>query len=109
MAVNMLGRTSTDDDSPVSSEADVEAYTTLEIKKGDCLVSMTEEGEIEQMGDDLWLLDAEATDHFTYDARSLENYAECSRILRCAGGNTFPIEGPVLFLFPFDLGRVWSV
>ena len=34
-----------------------------------------------------------ATGHFTYDPRLLENYAECSRVLRCAGGNTFPIVG----------------
>ena len=38
MAVDMLGRTSTDDDSPMCSEAEVEAYTTLEIKTGECLV-----------------------------------------------------------------------
>ena len=29
--IDMLGRTSTDDDSPVWSKSDVEAYTTLEI------------------------------------------------------------------------------
>ena len=52
MAIDMLGRTSTDDDSPVSSEANVEAYTTLEIKTGECLISMIEEGGIRQMGDD---------------------------------------------------------
>ena len=40
MAVDMLGRTSTDDDSPVCSGADVEAYTTLEIKTGESLVYM---------------------------------------------------------------------
>ena len=40
IAVDMLGRTSTDDDSPVCSGADVEAYTTLEIKTCECLVSM---------------------------------------------------------------------
>ena len=57
MAVDMLGKTSTDDDSPVCSEADAEAYTTLEIKTGECLVSMMEEGGIRQMGEDLWLLD----------------------------------------------------
>ena len=45
MAINMLGRTSTDDDSPVCSEADVEAYTALKIKTRECLVSMMEEGE----------------------------------------------------------------
>ena len=93
MAIDMLGRTSTDDDSPVCSEADVEAYTTLEIKTGVCLDSMMEEVGIRQMGDDLWLLDTGATGHFTYDPRLLENYAGCSRVLRCAGGNTFPIVG----------------
>ena len=45
------------------------------------------------MGDDLWLLDTGAAGHFTYDPRLLENYAECSRMLRYAGGNTFPIVG----------------
>ena len=93
MTIDMLGRTSTDDDSPVCSEADVESCTTLEIKTGECLVSMMEEGEIRQMGDDPWLLDTGATGHFTYDPRLLENYGECSRVLRCAGGNTFLIVG----------------
>ena len=69
------------------------AYTTLEIKTGECLVSIVEEGGIRQMGDDLCLLHTGATGHFTYDPRLLENYAECSRVLRCAGGNTFPIAG----------------
>ena len=93
MAIDMLGRTSTDDDSPVCSEADVQAYTTLEIKTGECLVSVMEKGGIRQMGDDLWLLDTRATGHVTYDPRLLENYAECSRVLRCAGDNTCPIVG----------------
>ena len=87
MAVDILGRTSKDDDS------DVEAYTTLEIKTSECLVSIMEKGGIRQMGDDLWLLGRGATGHFTYDSRLLENYTECSRVLRCAGGNTSPIVG----------------
>ena len=45
------------------------------------------------MGCDLWLLDTGANGHFTYDPRLLENSAECSTVLRCAGGNTFPIVG----------------
>ena len=45
------------------------------------------------MGDDLWLLDTGATGHFTHDPRLLESYAECSRVLRCAGGSTLPIVG----------------
>ena len=59
MEVDVLGGTSKDDD------LDAEAYTTLEIKTGGCLVSMLEEGGIRQMGNDLWLLDIEATGHFT--------------------------------------------
>ena len=45
------------------------------------------------MGYDLWLLDTGANGHFTHDRRLLENSAECSTVLRCAGGNTFPIVG----------------
>ena len=52
-----------------------------------------EKGGIWQTGGDLWLLDTGATGHFTHDPRLLENYAECSRVLRCTGGNTFPIVG----------------
>ena len=51
MAIDMLDTKPTDDDSPVCSEAGVEAYTILEINPGECLVSMMEEGEIKQMGD----------------------------------------------------------
>ena len=51
MAIDMLGTKSTDDDSSVCSEADVEAYTNLEIKTAECLVSMMEEGVIWQMRD----------------------------------------------------------
>ena len=61
MATDMLGRTSTDDGSPVCFEGDVEAYTTPENKTGECLVSMMEEGGIKQMGDELWLLDTGVT------------------------------------------------
>ena len=77
----MLSRTSTNDDSRVCSVAELEAYTSLEIKTGECLVSIEEEGEARQIGGDLWLLDTGATGHFIYDPRSLENYAECSRVL----------------------------
>ena len=67
MAADMLGRTLTDNDSPVCSKADVEAYTTLEIKTGERLVSIMEEGGIRQMGGDLWRLDTWATGHFKKD------------------------------------------
>ena len=45
MVIDMLGTPSTYD-SPVCFIANVEAYTTLEIKTGECLVSMMEEGGI---------------------------------------------------------------
>ena len=54
---------------------------------------MMEKGGIKQMGDDLWRLDTGVTGHFTCDPQLLENCAECSRVLRCTGGNTFPIVG----------------
>ena len=54
---------------------------------------MMEEGGIRQMGDELWLLDTGATGHFAYDPGLVESYAECSRVLRCAGRDTFPIVG----------------
>ena len=57
------------------------------------------------MGGDLWLLDTGATGHFTYDSRSLENYGECSRVLRCAGGNTFPIVGTATFRLSLGFGE----
>ena len=58
MAVDMPGKTSTSDDSPVSSEAELEVYATPEIKTRERLDSIEEnEG---------------ATGHFTYDPSSLE-------------------------------------
>ena len=93
MAIGVLCRTSTDDESPVCSEADLEAYTTLEVKTGKCFVSIIEEGRMRQIGECLWLLDTGAIGHFTYDLQLLGAYAECSRALRYAGGNTFPIVG----------------
>ena len=114
MAVDMLGKTSTDDDSPVCSEADAEACTTLEINTGECLVSMMEEGGIRQMGEDMWLLDTGATGHFRYDPRLLESYAECSRV-PCYFVREVTLSplsrswGPALFVFLFHLGRGWSV
>ena len=57
------------------------------------------------MVDDLWFLDTWATGHFMYDPRLLESYVECSRVLRCAGGNTFPIVGTGSFLLSLRSGE----
>ena len=51
ITVDMSARTSTDDASSVCTEAEVETYTTLEIKTGECLASMMEGGEIENKAD----------------------------------------------------------
>ena len=101
MAVDILGKTSKDDDS------NVEAYTTLEIKTDECLVSMMEEGGIRQMRDDLWLLDTGATGHFTHDPRLLMLSAVGCYVVREV--TLSRSWGPVLFVYPFDLGRGWSV
>ena len=45
MAIDLLGRSSTDDDSPVCCEADVEGYITLEMKTGECLGSLMRRGK----------------------------------------------------------------
>ena len=86
-----------------------DTYTTLEIKTGECLVSMVEEGGIRQMGDDLWLLDQ----GLLVTLRMILDYL---RIMLSAVGcyvvrevTLFRSWGPVLFVFPFDLGRGWSV
>ena len=97
MTVDILGRTSTDDDFLVCSEADVEAYTTLKNHDRRVFGFNDGEGGLRQMGADLWLLDTGATGHFTYDPRSIKNYAECSSVLCCAGGSTFPIVGTGTF------------
>ena len=39
------------------------------------------------------VLDTGASGHFSYDASQFRDYVECKRVLRCAGGNTYPIVG----------------
>ena len=109
MAVDMVGRTSTDDVSPVCSEAEVEAYTTLESTTGECLVLMMEEGEIRHMEDDLWLLDTGAIGQFSRmildHSRTMLNAAGCYVVREVTLSRSW---GPVFFVFPFDLRRGWS-
>ena len=63
-----------------------------------CLLSYgndsgSNEGQTPPVGDKMWLIDGGASAHFTYD--SIEGYADCNKTLRCAGGATYPIVGPV--------------
>ena len=48
-------------------------------------------GQAQRVGGEIWLLDTEASDHFTYDSTKLVGYAQCNRILRCTGGATYLI------------------
>ena len=66
---------------------------------------MMEEGDIRQIGDDLWLLETGATGHFICYSLLLENYTECSRVLCCAGGKTFPIVGTVTYRLSLRFGE----
>ena len=109
MAVDMRGKTSTDDDSPVCSEADVEVYTTLEIKTGECLVSMMEEGEIRQMEDICGFLTQEllVTSHMILDhSRFMLSAVGCYVMREVTLSRSW---GQVLFAFPFNLRRGWSM
>ncbi|CAM9757445.1 unnamed protein product, partial [Sphacelaria rigidula] len=39
-------------------------------------------------------IDTGATQHFPYDSYGMTEYRECKgRVLRCAGGSTYPIVG----------------
>ena len=101
MAIDMLGTKSTDNDSPVCSGADVEAYITLEFKTGEHLVSMMEEGGIRHMRDYL------VTSRMILDYwRIMLGAAGCYVVQEVTLSRSW---GPVLFVFPFDLDREWSV
>ncbi|CAM9527188.1 unnamed protein product, partial [Sphacelaria rigidula] len=41
-----------------------------------------------------WEFDTGATQHFSRDSHGMTKYRECKgRVLRCAGGSTYPIVG----------------
>ena len=87
-----------DDESSVRSEVECDAMTTLEDWACKCLLSYGDdsggnEGRTPPVGDKMWLMEAGASDHFTYD--SIKGYADCNKALCCAGGATYPIVGPV--------------
>ena len=98
-----VGGTPTKNESSTSPEAEGEAYTTFGYEEGKCLVSYgPREDDDMRMGDhQLWLLDTGASGHFTYDASQFRDYVECKRVLRYAGGNTYPIVGMGSFMLCF--------
>ena len=101
MVIDIRGTKSTDDDSQVCSEADIEAHTTLEIKTGECLVSMMEEGGTRKMR------------HYMVTLRMILDYLRIMlSVVACYVVQEVTLSrswGPVLFVSPFDLGRGGSV
>ncbi|CAM9905489.1 unnamed protein product [Sphacelaria rigidula] len=87
------------DDDSVCLDADAEAFTSLdmavnEVNTGEYAFA-TGKGGVEQSdGGELWVLDTGATSHFSPDSSKMADYRKCSgRVLRCAGGGTYPIVG----------------
>ena len=67
-------------------------------------------GDDMRIGDHhLWLLDIGASGHFTYDASQFRDYVECKRVLRCAGGNTYPMVGMGTLILCFRPEGGWYV
>ncbi|CAN0095038.1 unnamed protein product, partial [Sphacelaria rigidula] len=41
-----------------------------------------------------WVFDTGITQHFSHDSHGMTEYRDCNgRVLRCAGGSTYPIVG----------------
>ena len=50
-------------------------------------------------------VDSGATSHFTHDSSKMTEYRKCSgRVLRCAGGGTYPIVGRGNLILAFRSG-----
>ncbi|CAM9985085.1 unnamed protein product, partial [Sphacelaria rigidula] len=76
--------TGADDDSDSSSVCSVEdGKDALSVERG----GGSQQGEGEP-----WVFDTGATQHFSHDSHGMTEYRECKgRVLRCAGGSTYPI------------------
>ncbi|CAM9745032.1 unnamed protein product, partial [Sphacelaria rigidula] len=87
------------DDDSVCPDADAEAFTSLDMTVDeinvDEYVFATVKGDVEQSdGGEPWVLDTGATSHFSPASSKMTDYRKCSgRVLRCAGGGTYPIVG----------------
>ena len=86
-----------DDESAVESEAECEAFITLEGNTFECLLSYGDSegsgGQTQRVGDEMWLLDTEASGYFIYVSTKLVGKAEWNITLRYAGSATYPIVG----------------
>ena len=101
----------TDDDFAVGSEAKCEAIPSLEDWTGECLLSHSDGGgrggEAQRVGNEMWLLDTDASGHFTHDWTKLVGYPKCNIILRYAGGAVYPSLGTgLLEIHPQSAGGV---
>ncbi|CAM9922494.1 unnamed protein product, partial [Sphacelaria rigidula] len=86
------------DSSSVCSVADGEAFTSLDTTingdTGEYALSVERGGDSQQREGEPWVFDTGATQHFSHDSHGITEYRECKgRVLRCAGGSTYPIVG----------------
>ncbi|CAM9389968.1 unnamed protein product, partial [Sphacelaria rigidula] len=100
--VMAMGTTDDSDSSSVCSVADGEAFngdtsldTTINGDTGEYALSVDRGGGDSQQGEgEPWMFDTGATQHFYHDSHGMAEYRECKgRVLRCAGGSTYPIVG----------------
>ncbi|CAM9736261.1 unnamed protein product, partial [Sphacelaria rigidula] len=89
--VMAMGAVDDSDDSSVCSEANGEAFTSsdtsIEDGIGEYALYVGQGGESEP-----WVFDTGATQHLSPDSSGMTEYKEChDRVLRCAGGSTYPI------------------
>ncbi|CAM9692668.1 unnamed protein product, partial [Sphacelaria rigidula] len=96
-AVMAMGTADDSDSSSVCSVADGEAFTSLDTtingNLGEYALSVERAGDTQQGEGEPWIFDTGATQHFSHDSQMME-YRECKgRVLRCAGGSTYPIVG----------------
>ncbi|CAM9512280.1 unnamed protein product, partial [Sphacelaria rigidula] len=97
-AVMAMGAADDSDSSSVCSVADGEALTSLDTTinddTGDYALSVERGGDSQQDKGEPWVFDTGAIQHFSHDSHGMTEYRECKgRVLRCAGGSTFPIVG----------------
>lgn len=99
-AVMAMGSVNDVVNSPVCSDAEVEAFTgidttkTVEETTGECGLCVGTGSVEQQDGDEPWVFDMGATQRFSPDCSKMAEDRECGdSVLRCAGGSTYPIVG----------------
>ncbi|CAM9780645.1 unnamed protein product [Sphacelaria rigidula] len=95
--VMAMGAVDDSDSFSVSSEVDGEASpldTTINGDTGGYALSVGQGGDRQQGEGEPWIFDTGITQHFSHDSHWRAEYRGCKgRVLRCAGGSTYPIVG----------------